>query len=158
MQSTCLDVDRWARNVCTCFKHAHKTWLKINFLPWVWCRAVFSLHSVEGSVRRMLLLSMQFPLLSSLLWKWVYVDYSPTSMLLGPSAAHPLLLFTHFWSPDEDCGAFFCFPAVMWANDMNSWARFVHSHALSDSVAFFHMERFWYSLGQLVGFTDSLWI
>lgn len=82
MQRTCLDVGGWARNICTCFEHEHKTWLEINYLSWVWCMGGFTLHIVVEFWNEVLVLSPEFPLVSSLLWIRVYIDISPTCMLV----------------------------------------------------------------------------
>lgn len=159
MKSTCLDMDRWARNTCMCFKHVHETWLKINYLPWVWCRSVFTVQSVVESVRRVLFLSLEFSLVSSLLWKWVYIDYSRTSMLVEAKCCTPSAAFCPFrvsrWR-------LWCLLLLLCC-DMGRWHKFMDEVCAWPcskwpSGFFFHIERFWCCLGQLVVFTDSLWI
>lgn len=76
-----------------CFEHAHETWLEINYLPWVWYRGEFTLHVVVEFCNEVLVLSLEFPMVSSLLWIGVYVYISPTCMLVVSKCCKPSAFF-----------------------------------------------------------------
>lgn len=144
-------MDRWARNIGTCFKHVHGTWLKVNYLPWGCAlRGVLPLHSdgVQGGC-----CSLCSPRCSG----GESALLAVLSTLVGPSAAHPLLLSALFWSLDGP----WCFLLLLCC-DRGRWHKFMGGDGAWPCSkwpgSFLHMERFWCCLGQPVGFADCLWV
>ena len=96
-------------------------------------------------------------LVSSLLWKWVCIDYSPASTLVGAkwctSASFCPFLVSEW--------RLWCFLLLLCC-DMGRWHKFMDKICAWPCskwpCGFFRIGRFWCCLVQLIGFTDSLWI
>lgn len=91
----------------------------------------------------------EFLLVSLLLWKWVYTDYSPTSMLAGAKCCTSSASFCPFLVS----GWRLCCFLLLLCCDMGRSHKFmdqVSAWPRSEWPSGFHTERFWCCLGQLV--------